>query len=429
MAMPVNSLTLSADGSRIGYLLEIKEPADPATADRTFPLRRAVVIDGKRSGEYLDATPPIFNADGTQVAYAAHEQGIGWRIWRNGTPGRSFEQIALGGRQAAAKFAPDWMQNDSGFSADGRHFCYTGYRKDGWYAVVDDAEYGPYARIQGLTFAGDGGGTHLFGFVAAHPDGTMALVVDGTVERGYARIIGPVFSADGERMTFAARRATERADVIAGIGERDLIVDGTVRTPPVLNADGTHVAYLVYGAKGESAVWLDGARVYSPPAGAPALGTNLITSFTFTPDGESVVFSDGHALVVRGKVTAAYPRASWRYAFTPDGKLAYVRYTDDGKQRVVIGDRAYPPVEGTVMGLTFSPDGDLLYAADSWTPGSTRGDTSRVNIYVNDALHGSYDLMLPFPYDIQPRFFFDAPDRAHYFAVRDGQIHRVAVAL
>jgi len=430
MPMPVNSLTLSADGARIGYLLDVKEPADPNVVDRTSPLRRIVVIDGKRSGEYLDATPPVFNADGTQVAYAAHEKGIGWRIWRNGVPGRSFENIALGfGARVAAKPAPAWMRNDSGFSADGRHFCYTGYRKDGWYAVVDEKEYGPYPRIQGLTFAGEGSGPHLFGFAAENPDGTMALVVDGKVEQGYAQIIGPVYSANGAHISFAAKRSKDTAYFIKGVGDKRFVVDGDIRTPPVLNADGTHVAYLVYGSKDASSVFFDGARVYSPTAGASPLGTNYISSFTFTPDGESVVFYGGRGLFVRGKVVADYPRAYWRYAFTPDGTLAYVRYTDDGKQRVVVGDRAYPPVDGTVSGLTISPGGDVLYAAHQWTPDGTRTGKSRVNIYVNEALHGSYEIMLPFPYDIQPRFFVDTPDRVHYFAIRDGKIHRVEVAL
>lgn len=145
---PVHSLSLGAGGSHLGYVLDIKEPADSSKKEQNAATRKVVVIDGKRFGEYLLATPPVFSADGTQVAYAACENGKGWRVWRNGTPGPSFKNIALSfGIRAGMKMGPDWKWDYAGFSTNSRHFCYAGERNDGWYAVVDDREYGPYAMI------------------------------------------------------------------------------------------------------------------------------------------------------------------------------------------------------------------------------------------------------------------------------------------
>jgi len=423
---PRSSLTLSADGARIGYLLDVQEPADSQVVDPAAPRRRIMVIDGKRSGEYLDATPPIFSADGTQVAYAAHEQDAGWRVWRNGVPGPSFERITLrdgGGLRAGPP-------NDPGFSADGRHFCYVGYRKDGYYAVVDDTEYGPYRDIFGLTFAGDGRGKHLFGFIAVSVDNyrdSMAVVVDGEAQPSSTDIDGPVFSDDGNHLAYIGNRGRERdrreSYLVRDGQESKLEQMSMLGMPPRLSHDGKHVAYLTRDETTTS--WfLDDPRLFSLEEfhGARFL--------SWTPDGESIVFIHDNTLSVRGKVTADYPHVPyyWRdYTFTPDGTLAYVCRTDDGKRQVVVGDRAYPPVDGDVDALTILPGGDVLYAVRPQTPEGRR--TDGINVYVNDTLHGSYEIMLPFPYDIQQRFFVDAPDRVHYFAIRDGLIHRVEVAL
>ena len=155
-----------------------------------------VVVDGKRGRDYDDLGGAVFfRPDSTRVVYSPS-------VGRRRAVVVNDEELGLYERIDDYSFV---------FSPDGRHLAYKAGDANNWFVVVDGRRGRAYAGVGRPVFAPDGrrvahaacdrcGG--------AGDDRGMYVVVDGQrIGAEYAEIADPiVFSADGRRMAFAARR-------------------------------------------------------------------------------------------------------------------------------------------------------------------------------------------------------------------------------
>jgi Tol biopolymer transport system component len=218
----IAGLAISPNGERLAY------------AARTGN-QWAVVVDGRdgpRHDGIVGATP-VFSPDGRHVAYAGRE-GRRFFVVADGRRGRDYDD--LGG---AVFFSPDSTrvvyspsvgrrravvvnEQELGlyervddysfvFSPDGRHLAYKAGDANSWFVVVDGKRGRAYAGVGRPVFAPDG--RRVAHAACDRCDGAgddrgMYVVVDGQrIGAEYAEIADPiVFSGDGRRMAFAARR-------------------------------------------------------------------------------------------------------------------------------------------------------------------------------------------------------------------------------
>src|SRR5262249_40022022 len=109
------------------------------------------------------------------------------------------------------------------FSPDSRRTAYVMQNLDGWWAVIDGVEHGPYEGI--------GEGTPLFSpdsrrcaYRAARAGGTV-VVVDGVQSQEFDNIMGTTFSPDGRRFAYAGERG-DRWRIIVDREEAEEEYDG-----------------------------------------------------------------------------------------------------------------------------------------------------------------------------------------------------------
>jgi len=381
-----------------------------------------VIVDGKRSQEFTQVTLPTFSSDSKHVAYAGYADGK-WSAWHDGVPGPSLGEIVYHSTDVGAKLQAEFINNQGGFSGDGRHFGYVARQGDQWYVVVDDKEYGPFRSVMGFTFAGNGGGKYHFGFVAIRNRGDMSMIVDGKERAGFESLSMPSFSADGNHLAYFAIPKGKHTVLVRD--DKETALDHLTSGNPLLSHDGAHIAYAVPGTEGQGLVYLDQQPVYSPPGIKPTVDT-VRTSLRFTPNGESVYFIGEKGWCIRGKRNLDLPPGDIQLTFSSDGKPAYMQITPGGYVLVFDG-HAFPAVSVPIQSITFSPRGDIVYYTQE---AFKRAGSGRTRVYVNGVTSAEYeyDSVLPNSYNAR-RFFFDTPDRFHYFAVKDGVIKRVDVTI
>ncbi|MHB9134687.1 MAG: M56 family metallopeptidase [Armatimonadota bacterium] len=417
-------LTMSPDGTRLAYVITMLPPMSSSAGEVTFRSRKVAIVDGKRSQEFIQVTLPAFSADSKHVAYAGYVDGK-WRVWLDGTPGPEFDAIVYHSTDVGARLPSEFINNQGGFSRDGRHFGYVATRNEQWYVVVDGEEYGPYRSVTGFTFAGTGGGKYRFAFVAIRNRGEMSLIVDGEERAGFENLSMPSFSTDGNHLAYFA--VSKGKSLVLVRDDKETALNHLTSGTPLLSHDGAHIAYAVPGTEGQGMVYLDQHPTYSPPGFKPTVDT-VRTSLRFSPDGESVYFIGEKGWCVRGKRNLDLPPGDVQLTFAPDGRPAYVRAVIGGYELVFDG-HALPPVAVKIESITFSPSGDLVYYVQRKVNDGTEKERVVSQVCVNGTPGDEYEGILPFqPYNAQ-RFFVDAPDRFHYFAVKDGAIHQVEVTI
>ncbi|MHB9023803.1 MAG: WD40 repeat domain-containing protein [Armatimonadota bacterium] len=394
-------LFFSPDGKRLAYEVAVGK-------------QWAVVVDGKQGKAYDDLDIPIFSPDFRRMAYAA-KTGDAWRMVLDGVAGKPYLSFGTG-----RGFAGDASTIDPVFSPDSKHLVYTARRmaEDGEYRsylIFDGKEFGPYGMIQGLTFSTVGA---RYGYAAWLPDGSQIVVIDGKASRPFKRVSPPAISPDGERFAYLAEEMSGRTLFVLD-GEEEPIGPCSFQ-PPLFSPNSVRVAYIAKGKEGQDALRLDGATV-----AFAGMKDDAITRVTFSPDSQRVAYIAGKRLHLVGEQDLPGEFVHWGLTFSQDSqRLAYV--ASYGKRRnVMLGDRSYSISGDWAYFLTFSPDSaHLIYAA----PGPNAEDRS-IRVYVDGTPGETYEALLPFPYDRGPRFFFDAPDHFHYFAFKDGTIHRVDAKL
>lgn len=286
----VRDLTFSPDSQRLVFA---------AKRDRKWSI---VEGEEERGSTYADVGRPTFSEDSRHLAFAA-KPAKKWTLVVNGRPlGGEFDQIL-----------------QSVLSRDGQRVAFVGRRGSKLVAVVDGEEGPPFDIIGGFAFSADGkrfaysgvevhqgfgkqnstgrviiDGTPSPGFDGAQVGGLLKSMATGATEQlqlGCFRklladlhgVTAPVFSPDGSRVVYAARRGENATMVVADGTEGPTFA--SIREGPVFSPDGQHIA-LVMSDAGSHALVIDGDRVGQGSTGE----TDHFTGLTLAPDGRRAAY-------------------------------------------------------------------------------------------------------------------------------------------
>lgn len=187
----------------------------------------------------------------------------------------------------------------------------------------------------------------------ARSAGQDQVHVDQQLTGSYARVVGPVASADGQHLAYVGFTADQHAVVVH---------DGTPSEPYdyvegrelVFSPDGQRIAWLARRGT-DTLVALDG-RAGPPVRAARAL--------TFSPNSQRFAYlatertgDEVRAFaVLDGQRGPAFDQLSAQpFRFSPDSRSVAYHVTQDGRPLLIVGDQQYP-VTDQHGALVFSPD-------------------------------------------------------------------------
>jgi len=330
----------SPDGQRLAYAAHNR--------GRWF-----VVVDGEPGPEHdgIGEGSPIFSPDGQRVAYIAIN-GSKWLVVADGKPGPEYDSILAGGPIFSAdgrrlgyaaqngdrylpvidgQPGPEYRavrKDHPVFSADGKRFAYAAESREGWLVVVD-GQPEPQSRVQydwlrdgNLVFDPDGGRLAYVAWWDKHHG--QCVVVNGEpgpVHEFIDHGNGPIFSPDGQRMAYTARKGDKWLVVLdeQPCPEYDDISSGTLCFSP----DGRRVAYCARRGPEET------GRHIVVVDGEASTEYDAIGPLRFSPDGENLAYT---AKKGRRWVAVLDGRTGLEYtlivpngpSFHEDGSLAFL---------------------------------------------------------------------------------------------------------
>lgn len=368
----------SPDGRHLGYRAQ--------RGDARF-----VVIDDREGPAFHRVGAPVFSVDGRHSAYWAREDGREFIVF-DGTPGPAW----------AGAGAPV-------FSPAGGPPAYRVQDARGWRVVVDGTPGPPFDDI-GWFNADASGGTTLIADLVFSARGELAyaarvgddwFMVRGRRGPAYDQVGPPVFSPDGTRLAFRARRRERDFIVLDGQAGPAYDQVGT----PVFSPDGRGLAFWAAADGAEFVVWGGHAGPkFAPPGsvGPPVFAQTAETPLYLaaaTPDPASEdsprplrLWSGDRPLAdlevgagavlnritgnpswraSQGAVTDKVP-PGWRIlgggagdpleralVFSPDGQVPAYATHRHGRARVHIGETDDGPFDA-VADPVFSPTGERL---------------------------------------------------------------------
>lgn len=339
----------------------------------------AMVVDGKKGKTYEDLDIPIFSPDGRSVAYVARRDGE-YRVVRDGEEGAAYSSVGTG-----AGYAYESGLVRPRFSADGTHLVFLARKKTGNtyqnYFVTDGKETPRDGWITGLTFPEKG---PRMAYRIGRQGGLVA-VIDGKAHPEYGSAEAIAFSPDGRRVAVVASDGRESPYRLF-IDGKDIVKAEKIHNPK-FSPDGNRISYIIQKAKDDIGLVVDDAY-YSftiPPVFSPDSQHFAAMQQLSAMEKHTTKTIDWKACVLRDGKPGPTVRAVYEICFSPDSRhLVYRALIDE--QHVLMVDDQVRPIQG-----------QLLSARKPGVsgPGETRS------------------------------FFFDAPDRFHYFAVKDGKVVRV----
>lgn len=211
-----NTLSLSADGSRFGYVVEDGR-------------ERYAVIDGRDGPRYQGVGSPVFSPDAKHVAYLATDGSKVFSVV-DGKPGLGFDD------RGAPVFSPDgagaayWAESagkqfivangerqppfdevgSPRYSPEGKRLAYLARSGDKWRVIDQGAEWQPYDDIGGRFYFNEDG-RHLA--VVAYQGDKSLVVVDGLAGEPFDQIVvlggGGIFFPAPDKLHYLARQGDE----------------------------------------------------------------------------------------------------------------------------------------------------------------------------------------------------------------------------
>jgi len=297
----------------------------------------------------------IFSRDGKHVA-SIKGTGATSRVVVDGQEGKLYGVV---------------LWNTLSFSQDGKHLVYAACEQlscnepSKWLVVLDGAERPSPEMPVAITLNPDG--SRLAIVVQSRKTGTSHVVVDGEAQKPYEEIYRPIFSNDGKRYAYLARRE-KNAFVVVVDGREE---PGTFQSMSCrFSPDSQHM--LVEGqVDGKALVFLDGKE----------LGQyDEVEDLVYSDDGQQLAYTvrrgDEWFVVINGKPSKAYKRV-WKSSlrFSPDGKrIGFIASNKndwrkwvpvvDGKEGAKF-DLGTPMVSHPGGVLALNVPGTLVFSPDS----------------------------------------------------------------
>ena len=200
----VKSIVASLDASRFAFVA------------RDDDQNWLVVVDDVAGPTFWDAHSPVFNPDGSKLAYAAMERGK-WFVVVDSVHGPEFDEIG-----------------NIVFDATGEAVVYSARRGEQWCLVVGN-EPGPFHEsIQRLAFNGRGSG---IAYVVR--EGAREFVVtDGSPGPKFDRVAWLTYKGG-----IVAYSGSKDAEKMVVVGARSWVEPGDVSTNFILSGDRTKISY------------------------------------------------------------------------------------------------------------------------------------------------------------------------------------------
>jgi len=408
----------SPDGARVAYaVIDPQQKQAPGPRPRYSPTKgkQRMIVDGIEGAWYDDVDMPSFSADNLHVVYAAR-RGERWTVVADGKEAGSYEMIGLNDDDQRVEWGTYRFRLEDIapiFSTREGRLAYGARKGDRWSVIIDGKGGKEYDWVNGITFSPDG--KHVA--YAAGLAQRAFIVEDGKEGPAHEFVRKPLFSPDGKRLAYVA---------IDG-GFHRLAVDGKegkayqeIKAQFVqFSENSRHIAYIAIPANAAN-VQIVVHDAQEGPAGRTVGGVVL------SPDGKRIAYfirqGDREEFMFDGKKIADC-RGS--LVFSPDS--AHVAYLVRRENETIIMRDGTPlelPKDLDPSRLSFSPDGRHLLCY-----GSSR-DNSFDFISVDGQPGAPYKRILyteteNIYFRQRHYFFFTAPDRFHYFAIKDGAIYRV----
>lgn len=171
-----------------------------------------MVLDGKEGPEFVAVDSPQFSADGQHFAYRVVSQKaesagglfIRWKMVADGKEGREFEELSL-----------------PIFSPDSQHLAYRAKRTPGAEArevlildgkEVKESDYASQIKLETMTRGFDDEGQPIFSpdgrrwaYRARRKKNKELMLVDGTAGPEFEEVTDPVFSPDSQHFAYRAK--------------------------------------------------------------------------------------------------------------------------------------------------------------------------------------------------------------------------------
>jgi beta-lactamase regulating signal transducer with metallopeptidase domain len=421
-----------------------------------------MVVDGVRGKSYNDIGMPIFSPDSRHIAYRARARGR-WHLVLDGVEGPAFAQIGtLDHSRTPAPFGasgdwriPNWRQWGTSyngdytaeldlssqfqrqrlrgdwdldtlyplFSPDSQHLVYLGKVGTKWQAVLDGRAGTSYLSIRYLAFSPDS--RHLTYIALRDTKPSRIIVTDDKEGTESTRVFPPAYSPDSQRLAYLVD--SKESLVVDGQRMREYGLVTSMR----FSLDSLRLAAVQTNKQSEMLL-VNGVKV---------LEAHYILNYAFSPDSRHIAclarikkddqrvhfFMDGVERPYNSDSSEQMP------IYSPDSaRLAYVARR--GTNSVVILDgRPVQTVNGLIYHLTFSPDSNhILY--EVWERGENKAPYVSIDGIPGPPYYCLWPAAVTRPVGINTPvipaspLYFDAPDRCHYYVLKNNLLQRNEVA-
>jgi Tol biopolymer transport system component len=284
-----------------------------------------VILDGEEGKSYNSIRSLAFSPDSKQVVYIA-QRADKWLLVADGKEGKEYD--SFGGEYGKSIV----------FSPDGGRIAYVAQRSGKWFVVVDNEEGREYDFVAVTDFSPDG--KHI-GYIAAVFDSKREAVVKrlAVVDKTeYEDSFVPIFRPDGNLGAYTVVRDNKPvAFVVNGVKEKEY---EEVKESVIFSPDGKRMAYVAKRNGKEFAV-VDGTE---------GKEYDSVCIPVFSPDSKRIVYvveQGGKTLVVIDGIEGKEYNTIWMSkemgdskrvaAFSSDSKhIAYVAMNDDVEWFIVV---------------------------------------------------------------------------------------------